>query len=83
MHLAFFLNSVEVLFAMVILPMLIVIPLWRILTRVGFSGMWALLALFPVVNLILLWFLAFADWPILEAHKTRRRHKHTTPAQTS
>ncbi len=47
---------------------LVVLFLWlygRILMRAGFSGWWALLALIPVVNLVMLWIFAFIDWPAL------------------
>ncbi len=38
-------------------------PLGRILGRIGFSPLWSIVAFIPVVNLIALWLLAFADWP--------------------
>lgn len=46
----------------------VVLFLWlygRILMRAGFSGWWALLALIPLVNLVMLWVFAFIDWPAL------------------
>ena len=50
-----------VIFAVAIAAVLY--PLGRILIRVGFSPFWCVLALIPVVNVIALWVLAFADWP--------------------
>lgn len=47
-----------------VLWVLTVIPVWRILTRLGFAGAWSLLALLPVVNLVMLWVLAYSVWPI-------------------
>ena len=38
-------------------------PIGRILSRVGLSPFWSVLALLPFVNLIGLWMLAFIDWP--------------------
>ncbi|MGT2467630.1 hypothetical protein ACVOMV_26350 (plasmid) [Mesorhizobium atlanticum] len=38
-------------------------PIGRILSRIGLSPLWSVLAVIPVVNLIGLWVLAFADWP--------------------
>lgn len=38
-------------------------PIGRILTRIGLSPFWAVLALVPLLNLLGLWVLAFADWP--------------------
>jgi hypothetical protein len=45
----------------------IVYPVWRILSRIGFSGAWSILALVPVVNLIALWALSLNRWPIEKA----------------
>jgi hypothetical protein len=42
---------------------ILVFPVARILMRIGFSPLWALLAFIPFVNLIALWVLAFTDWP--------------------
>ena len=57
-------------FALGIIPILIilalaVIPYWKIWSRTGHSGAWALLMLVPLANLISLWVLAFKDWPAL------------------
>jgi hypothetical protein len=41
-----------------------VVPTWRIVRRAGFPGGWALLALIPLVNIVMLWIFAFAKWPI-------------------
>ena len=43
----------------------LVVPFWRIFTKAGYSGALALLMFVPVVNLIMLYFLAFAEWPAL------------------
>jgi hypothetical protein len=42
----------------------IVVPCWRIVSKAGFHGAWALLALVPLVNLIMLWVFAFVPWPV-------------------
>ncbi len=41
-----------------------VFPLWRIIGKAGYPAPLSLLAVFPAVGLILLWWLAFARWPI-------------------
>ena len=41
----------------------LIYPLGRILNRIGFAPLWAILAFIPLVNLIALWALALADWP--------------------
>ena len=38
-------------------------PVARILGRVGLSPVWSVVALFPLLNLIGLWILAFTPWP--------------------
>jgi hypothetical protein len=39
------------------------VPLWRIISKAGYSGAWALISLIPFVNIIALWIFAFAKWP--------------------
>ena len=36
----------------------------RILNRLGYSGWWSLLAIIPIANVIGLWRLSKANWPI-------------------
>lgn len=38
-------------------------PAARMLRRVGFSPWLGVLAVVPLANLVLLWFVAFAPWP--------------------
>lgn len=38
-------------------------PVWRILTRLGLSPWLTVLAFIPVVNVISLWLLSYANWP--------------------
>ncbi len=38
-------------------------PIGRILSRIGFSPLWSVLAFVPFVNLVALWVLASIDWP--------------------
>lgn len=35
----------------------------RIVKRAGYSRLWLLTAIVPLLNLIMLWIFAFADWP--------------------
>lgn len=48
---------------MLVIAIIVVIPACRICQRTGYPGWMGVLILFPVINLILLYFLAFADWP--------------------
>jgi hypothetical protein len=38
-------------------------PIGRILSRIGFSPFWSVLVFVPLVNLAALWVLASIDWP--------------------
>lgn len=48
---------------MLVIAILVVIPVYRICKRAGYSGWLGLLILVPMVNLMLLYFIAFSDWP--------------------
>ena len=56
---------------LMIIPMMIVgvlitvIPFWKICTKAGFPGALSLLMMVPIANLILPFYIAFADWPVL------------------
>ena len=45
----------------------VVIPIAKILGRIGFNQWWAAVAIIPLVNVIFLWIFAFTDWPRDEA----------------
>jgi hypothetical protein len=40
-----------------------IVPLWRIISKAGFSGAWSLISFVPVLNLIMLWVFAFSTGP--------------------
>ena len=42
---------------------LVLYPIGRILSRIGFSPFWSVVAFVPVANLIGLWAVALATWP--------------------
>ncbi len=42
---------------------IIVLPFWKIYEKAGFSKWLSLLMIVPLVNLALLYFVAFARWP--------------------
>ena len=48
---------------MLVIAVVLVIPAWRICQRTGYPGWMGILILIPVINLFLLYFLAFAQWP--------------------
>ncbi len=46
---------------LVVLP-IVVIPYWKIFSKAGFAGALSLLMLVPLVNLIVLYVVAFSEW---------------------
>jgi hypothetical protein len=48
---------------MLVVAIAVVIPVWRICQRAGYPGWLGILILIPMVNLALLYFIAFAGWP--------------------
>lgn len=58
---------------MAVVAFLAVWPVWRILSKAGYPG-WLGISLFiPLVNFVILFYLAFTEWPIereLKASKT-------------
>ncbi|CDN55948.1 Hypothetical protein RG1141_CH36200 [Neorhizobium galegae bv. officinalis bv. officinalis str. HAMBI 1141] len=41
-------------------------PIAKILRRMGFSGWWAVIAFVPLVNIIGLWVVSVARWPVID-----------------
>lgn len=48
---------------MLIVAVIIVVPVWKICKRAGYPGPLGLLILVPMLNIALLYFIAFSDWP--------------------
>jgi len=54
------------LMVLLAVPAIVIIPFWTIFAKAGFSGALSLLMLIPLVNLVMLLYLAFAQWPALK-----------------
>jgi len=65
----------------IILGVLVVLPWWRIFVKTGQPGWMSLGMLVPLLNLGLLFFLAFTRWPIEEEVEYRRRKKTSPPTE--
>ncbi|MDE1935431.1 hypothetical protein [Bradyrhizobium sp.] len=48
---------------LIVMIAVVIYPVSRILGRIGFSPLWSILMFIPLVNLVALWIVAFADWP--------------------
>jgi hypothetical protein len=47
----------------IIVVAVVLYPVGRILSRIGFSPLWSVLVFVPLVNLVALWVLASIFWP--------------------
>jgi hypothetical protein len=54
------------IFSGVIGAILTIIPFWKILSKAGFPGPLSLLMLVPIANIVLPFYIAFAQWPVLK-----------------
>lgn len=50
---------------MLVFAALIIAPFWSIFKKAGYPPWLGLLMVVPIVNLAMLYFLAFSDWPSL------------------
>lgn len=48
---------------LLIVGLVIILPFWKIFSKAGFNGALSLLMVVPIVNVFMIFFLAFADWP--------------------
>jgi len=60
-----------------LLAIVFVIPLWQILKKSGRHGAWSLFAFIPPGGLIILYVVAFSEWPV---QRELRRLKSTAPS---
>ena len=49
---------------MLVIAIVLVIPAWRLCQRIGYPGWMGILAMVPLLNLGLLYFIAFSNWPV-------------------
>jgi len=48
---------------MLVMMVLIILPFWFIFSKTGYSEWLSLLMVIPIVNIAMLYFLAFSKWP--------------------
>jgi hypothetical protein len=51
---------------------IIVIPLWKVFSKAGYPAALSLGMMLPLVNIVLLYFLGFSEWPVLKELKALR-----------
>lgn len=45
--------------------LVVIFPYWKIFSKAGFSRWLSLTQIIPILNLVVLFYLAFAEWPAL------------------
>jgi hypothetical protein len=50
---------------MLVIAAVVILPFWFIFSKAGYSKWLSLLMVVPLVNVLLLYFLAFSKWPSL------------------
>lgn len=43
----------------------VILPFWMIFQKAGYNGALSLLMFIPLLNVLMIWFLAFSSWPVL------------------
>ncbi len=72
-------GAIEIGIILVVIPLAIlltVLPFWKICKKAGFPGAISLFMLIPIANIILPFYLAFAEWPVLK----QKERKEEMPA---
>lgn len=54
----------------IVILILVILPFWRIFSKAGFPGWLSLTAIVPPLFLIVIYYLAFAEWPALSKKDT-------------
>ena len=62
------------LLLMLVVPLVIFgLPFYKIFSKAGYSGILGLTLIVPLVNIIMLLFLAFSEWPVLKELKALKQ----------
>jgi hypothetical protein len=51
----------------------LVFPFWKIFSKAGYPGIMGIAMLVPFLNVVMLFFLGFSDWPVLRELTTLRQ----------
>ncbi len=57
-------GMIELFVALIFVGLIVILPYWKIFSKAGFPGWYSFLLLVPILNLIMIFYLAFAEWPI-------------------
>lgn len=62
--------GIPVILALLVLIVACIVPYWKIFQKAGFAPALSLLMIIPLINFVMIFYLAFAEWPI---HKQLNR----------
>lgn len=74
----------EVAIIVAVIAVFIGIGIWlygRILNKAGYSRWWVLVLLVPIVNIVMFWVFAFANWPNLESVSNEKKQSTLVSGQ--
>jgi hypothetical protein len=54
------------LLVILVIVLVVLVPYWKIFKKAGFAPALSLLMFVPLVNIFMLFFLAFSEWPALK-----------------
>ncbi len=66
------------LLILAVIGVIVILPFWKIFAKAGFPGALSLTQIVPILNVIVLFYVAFAEWPI-HRQLTQLRHEPETP----
>jgi uncharacterized membrane protein len=55
-----------ILVTLVVAAVIFVLPFYKIFSKAGYPGLLCLTMIVPLLNVIMLLFLAFSEWPVLK-----------------
>jgi uncharacterized membrane protein YhaH (DUF805 family) len=60
-------GSLSIFHILIVIVVLVLyfLPIVKVLQKAGYSGWWSLIVLVPLLNIIMFYVFAFADWPAL------------------
>jgi hypothetical protein len=65
-------HPIPLLLSLLLAALIIIIPYWKIFGKAGFPRIFGLFMIIPLVNLILLYVLAFSKWRIFPSQIENR-----------
>ncbi len=54
------------LLVILVVGCLIIVPTWKIFSKAGYPGIMSFAMVVPILNIVMLCFLGFSEWPVLK-----------------